>query len=177
MIKDQISKERKIEELCDYFGEEELKKIKKKIKIKPIDLNKVRKNINLYNISSYLNETNIVLKGVKRIEKLLTNKREIYLARKVAQNVINEDIIANNYFDYDHTYNAKLQRLAERKLYNRFVGESSLSKNSMKISKKKKTENQKLFKTLKGGLDNFLDKKSLEYLIFKHRAINNRQNK
>ena len=55
------------------------------------------------------------------------------------------------------------------------MGESAILKNKIKITKKKKTEYQKLFKALKGGLDNFFDKKSLEYLTFKYRVINNKQ--
>ena len=148
-----------------------LKKRKIKNKKKTIDLNKVRKEINLYNISSYLNESNIILKGVKRIEKLLTSKKEKNIARAVAQKVINEDILVNNYFDFDNTYSIRMQRLAERKLYSKFAGDTALSKNIMKISKKKKTEKEKLYKLLRGGLENYFDKKSLKYLLFKYKAI------
>ena len=42
----------------------------------------------------------------------------------------------------------------------------------MKINKKQKTDREKLFKILKGGLENYFDKKSLQYLIFKYKAIN-----
>ena len=138
IIKDEITKERQFEKLYDYFGEEVMKKRKIKNKKKPIDLNKVRKEINLYNTNSYLNESNVILKGVKRIEKLLTSKKEKNIVRKVAQKVINEDILVNNYFDFDHTYSIRMQRLAERKLYSKFAGDTALSKNKMKISKKKK---------------------------------------
>ena len=171
IIKDEIAKERQFEKLYDYFGEEDMKKRKIKNKKKTIDLNKVRKEINLYNINSYLNESNIILKGVKRIEKLLTSKREKNLARTVAQKVINEDILVNNYFDFDHTYSIRMQRLAERKLYSKFAGDTALSKNIMKISKKKKTEKEKLYKILRGGLENYFDKKCLKYLLFKYKAI------
>ena len=175
-INSEISKERKNEKLYDYFGDKEMTKINV-YKKKPIDLKKLRKDINLYNINSHLNETNIVYKGVKRVEKLLTSKREIYLARSVAQKVINDDILINNYCDFDATYNVRLQRLIERRLYNKFAGDTVLSKKYMKINKKPKTENKKLYKILKGGLDNYFDKKSLQYLIFKYKVINLRGGK
>ena len=175
IIKDEITKERQFEKLYDYFGEEVMKKRKIKNKKKPIDLNKVRKEINLYNTNSYLNESNVILKGVKRIEKLLTSKKEKNIVRKVAQKVINEDILVNNYFDFDHTYSIRMQRLAERKLYSKFAGDTALSKNKMKISKKKKNENENLYKILRGGLENYFDIKCLKYLLFKYKAISFRK--
>ena len=171
IINEQISKERKFEKLFDYFGEEEMKKVKIEKKNNPIDLKKIRKDINLYNVNSRINETNIVFKGTKRIEKLLTCKKEVKIARNAAQRVINEDLLSNNYFDFDATYNIRLQRLIERRLYSKFVGETMLSKSHMKVKKKEKTDSQKLYKTLKGGLENFFDEKSLKYLIFKSKAI------
>ena len=171
IINSEISKERKNEKLFDYFGEKEMTKINA-YKKKPIDLKKIRKDINLYNVNSHINETNIVYKGVKRVEKLLTSKREYYLARSAAQKVINNDILINNYFDFDASYSARLQRLIERRLYKKFAGDTALSKNNMKIKKKPKTEGKKLYKILKGGLDNYFDKKSLQYLIFKYKVIN-----
>ena len=170
IINSEISKEKKNDKLFDYFGENDMKQINV-YKKKPIDLRKIRNDINLYNINSHLNETNIVYKGIKRIEKLLTSKREINLARSVAQKVINDDILINNYFDFDATYNIRLQRLIERRLYNKFAGDTVLSKNNMKIKKKPKTDRDRLFKILKGGLDNYFDKKSLEHLIFKYKVI------
>ena len=170
IINDEISKEKNNDILHGYFGDES-KKIPK-LKKKPVDLKRIRKDINLYNIKSYFNETNLIYKGTKRIEKLLTSKKEVKLARKIAQRVINEDILLNNYFDFDATYNIRLQRLKERRLYTKFAGDTTLSKNNMKINKKQKTDREKLFKILKGGLENYFDKKSLQYLIFKYKAIN-----
>ena len=170
IINDEISKEKINQQLLDYFGNEEMKK--NKINKNPIDLKKIRKDMNLYNINSYFNEENIVYKGTKRIEKLLTSKRQVKLARMVAQKVINEDILVNNYFDFDATYNIRLKRLIERRLYTKFAGETAFSKNKMKNNKKQKTDSERLFKILKGGLENYFDKKSLQYLIFKLKAIN-----
>ena len=170
LINEQISTDRYNEKFLDLFGEEEInQKILKKNK-RNIDLNKIRKEFNLYNTKSYINEENVILNGVKRIEKLLTNKKERNLARSVAQKIINEDILSNNYFNYDATYDIRLKQINERKLYSKFAGDTQQSKNKMKIKSKPKTEKQKLFKLLKGGLDNFFNKKSLEYLIFKNRA-------
>ena len=174
-INHQISKERKDEKLMDYFGEDEMKNIK--INKKPLDLKKIRKGINLYNVKSYFNETNIIKKGTKRIEKLLTSKKEVNLARSVAQKVINEDILLNNYFDFDATYNIRMKRLIERRLYTKFAGFTALTKKNMKIDKNKKTDRERLLKILKKGIENYSDKKSLKYLMFKCKAINIKRGK
>ena len=42
----------------------------------------------------------------------------------------------------------------------------------MKNNKKQKTDSERLFKVLKGGLENYFDKKSLQYILFKLKAIN-----
>ena len=173
LLSEQLSSERKNEKYLDRFGDEDLRKHKlKQKKNAKVDLNKIINDFELYNTKSYINETNIVLKGVKRIEKLLTNQKEINFARHVAQKVINEDILANNYFDYDATYNVRLKQISERKLFSKFAGDTALSKNMMKLQNKKKSEKDKLFKLLKGGLENFFDKKSLEFMIFKHKVAN-----
>ena len=171
-INEQISTERKNDRCYDHFGEENEKEVKKnKIKYKkPVDLNKIRESIKLYNTKSYIDEENIVFKGVKRIEKLLTNKKEVHLARSIAQRVINEDILTHNYYNYDATYNVRLKQLGERKLFSKFAGDTAATKKKMGNKKTQKTESQKLFKLVKGNLDNFFDKKSLEFLIFKYKV-------
>ena len=169
IINKEISKERKIDKLFDYFGEQDMKNIK--IIKKPIDFIKIKKDLNLYNLNSYLNETNIVLKGAKNVEKLLTTKREINLARTVAQRVINEDILSNNYFNYDETLSIKLRRLFERKLFKKFAGDTVLSKNYMKDKKKNKTDNEIFYKILKGDIENYFDIKSLRHLIYKYKTL------
>ena len=173
LLSEQISSERKNEKYLERFGDEDIKKHKlKQKKNAKVDLNKIINDFELYNTKSYINETNIILKGVKRIEKLLTNQKEINFARHVAQKVINEDILANNYFDYDATYNVRLKQISERKLFSKFAGDTAHSKNMMKLQHKKKSEKDQLFKLLKGGLENFFDKKSLEFMIFKHKVAN-----
>jgi hypothetical protein len=173
LLSEQISSERKNEKYLERFGDEDIKKHKlKQKKNAKVDLNKIINDFELYNTKSYINETNIILKGVKRIEKLLTNQKEINFARHVAQKVINEDILANNYFDYDATYNVRLKQISERKLFSKFAGDTAHSKNKMKLQNKKKNEKDRLFKLLKGGLENFFDKKSLEFMIFKHKVAN-----
>ena len=102
---------------------------------------------------------------------MLTCKKEVKIARNAAQRVINEDLLSNNYFDYDDTYNIKLQKLIERRLYSKFVGDTMIKKRHMKTKKKEKSDGQKLFKLLKGSMENFFDRKSLKYLIFKYKAI------
>jgi hypothetical protein len=171
-INEQISTERKNDKCYDHFGEENTKEVKKnKIKYKKaVNLNKIREDIKLYNTKSYIDEENIVFKGVKRIEKLLTNKKEVLLARSIAQRVINEDILTHNYFNYDATYNVRIKQLGERKLFSKFAGDTAASKNKMGNKKTQKTESQKMFKIVKGNLDNFFDKKSLEFLIFKYKV-------
>lgn len=171
-INEQISTERKNDKCYDHFAEENSKEVKKnKLKYKKaVDLNKIRENINLYNTKSYIDEENIVFKGVKRIEKLLTNKKEVRLARSIAQRVINEDILTHNYYNYDATYNVRIKQLGERKLFSKFAGDTAASKNKMGNKKTQKTESQKMFKLVKGNLDNFFDKKSLEFLIFKYKV-------
>jgi hypothetical protein len=171
-INEQISTERKNDKCYDHFGEENTKEVKKnKIKYKKaVNINKIREDIKLYNTKSYIDEENIVFKGVKRIEKLLTNKKEVRLARSIAQRVINEDILTHNYFNYDATYNVRIKQLGERKLFSKFAGDTAASKNKMDNKKTQKTESQKMFKLVKGNLDNFFDKKSLEFLIFKYKA-------
>ena len=171
-INEQISTERKNDKCYDHFGEENTKEVKKnKIKYKKaVNINKIREDIKLYNTKSYIDEENIVFKGVKRIEKLLTNKKEVRLARSIAQRVINEDILTHNYFNYDATYNVRIKQLGERKLFSKFAGDTAASKNKMGNKKTQKTESQKMFKIVKGNLDNFFDKKSLEFLIFKYKV-------
>ena len=169
IINKEISKERKIDKLLDCFGQQDIKNIK--IVKKPIDYKKIRKDLNLYNMNSYLNETNIVLKGAKNVEKLLTNKREKNLVRSAAQKVINEDILVNNYFDFDETLSIKLRRLFERKLFKKFAGDTVLSKNNMKIKKKEKTDGEIFYKILKGDIENFFDIKSLQHLIYKYKTL------
>ena len=169
IINKEISKERKLDKLLDCFGQQDMKNIK--IVKKPIDYKKIRKDLNLYNLNSYLNETNIVLKGAKNVEKLLTNKREKNLVRSAAQKVINEDILVNNYFDFDETLSIKLRRLFERKLFKKFAGDTVLSKNNMKIKKKEKTDGEIFYKILKGDIENFFDIKSLQHLIYKYKTL------
>ena len=169
IIDREISNERKIGKYLDCFGEQDMKNIK--IVKKPIDFKKIRKDLNLYNMNSYLNETNIVMKGAKKVEKLLTTKREINLARSIAQKIINEDILVNNYFDFDETLSIKLRRLFERKLFKKFAGDTVLSKNNMKIKKKEKTDGEIFYKILKGDIENFFDIKTLKNLIYKYKTI------
>jgi hypothetical protein len=173
LLSEQISSERKNEKYLERFGDEDIRKHKiKQKKNAKVDLNKIINDFELYNTKTYINETNIILKGVKRIEKLLTNQKEINFARHVAQKVINEDILANNYFDFDATYNVRIKQISERKLFSKFAGNTAYSKNKMKLQNKKKSEKDKLFKLLKGDLENFFDKKSLEFMIFKHKVAN-----
>ena len=131
-----------------------------------LNVAKIRKSHNLYNVNPIINEENILLNNAKKVGKTLTNRQKTFLY-KVARTVIREDTLANKFVDCDHSLMFKLNFLNERrKNRSKFF----MIKDNQHI-KSQKSEIQKLFKVMKHNLPNYCSLRSLQSLIYKYRTL------
>ena len=80
-----------------------------------LDLNKLRKDLKLDDMNNVVDEIDVVMNNVKKMEKLV-KKKDIYLLRNVAKTVLREDILANKNLLFDNnSLNSKLKKIYERK--------------------------------------------------------------
>ena len=88
---------------------------KKKVPKYEVNIEELRKELRLYNLDNIVDEVDVVMNNVKRMEKLV-KKKDIYFLRKIAKTVIREDKLANkNLVFNNNTINAKLKKIYERR--------------------------------------------------------------
>ena len=115
---------------------------KKKVPKYEVNIEELRKDLRLHNLGNIVDEVDVVMNNVKRMEKLV-KKKDIYFLRKVAKTVIREDKLANkNLVFNNNTINAKL-----KKIYDRRVKTNNQDENENEnLEKQHRIEMIKLFK-------------------------------
>ena len=136
---------------------------KKKALKKEINLTKFRIDLKLYNLCDIINEIDVVMNNVKKMEKYV-NKKNIHFLRKVAKTVIREDILANKDLIFNNNnINAKLKKIYERK--NKTNNQNEIYVN---LDEKERIEMIKLFKN--DGSD-YYNEEYLSNLIKRYKTL------
>lgn len=137
---------------------------KKKIQQNEINIEKLRKNLKLNNLGNVIDEIDVVMNNVKKMEKLV-KKSDIYLLRRVAKTVIREDKLANKNLIFDNnTINAKL-----KKIYDRRKKKNERDENEdVNLDRQERIEMIKLFKN--DGPD-FFNEEYLSNLIKRYKTM------
>ena len=137
---------------------------KKKIPKHELNIEKLRKELKLYNINNVIDEIDVVMNNVKKMEKLV-KKKDIFFLRKVAKRVIREDKLANKNLVFDNNnINAKLKKLFERR--NKVNNQDEMEE--VNLDRQEKIEMIKLFKN--DGPD-FLNEDYLSNLIKRYKTM------
>lgn len=137
---------------------------KKKIQQNEINIEKLRKDLKLNNLGNVIDEIDVVMNNVKKMEKLV-KKSDIYLLRRVAKTVIREDKLANKNLIFDNnTINAKL-----KKIYDRRKKKNERDENEdVNLDRQERIEMIKLFKN--DGPD-FFNEEYLSNLIKRYKTM------
>ena len=115
---------------------------KKRIPKHELNIEKLRKDLKLYNINNVIDEIDVVMNNVKKMEKLV-KKKDIFFLRKVAKTVLREDKLANKNLVFDNNnINAKLKKIYERR--NKVKNEDEME--GINLDRQEKIEMIKLFK-------------------------------
>ena len=137
---------------------------KKKDEKIELDINKIRKDLKLNNMNNVVDEIDVVMNNVRKMEKLV-KKKDIYLLRNVAKTVLREDILANKNLLFDNnSLNSKLMKIYERKNKNTNP-DDEMDENS---ERQQKIEMIKLFKN--DGPD-FCNENYLASLIKRYKTL------
>ena len=137
---------------------------KKKIPKHELNIEKLRKELKLYNINNVIDEIDVVMNNVKKMEKLV-KKKDIFFLRKVAKTVIREDKLANKNLVFDNNnINVKLKKLFERR--NKVKNQEKME--GVNLDRQEKIEMIKLFKN--DGAD-FFNEDYLSNLIKSYKTM------
>ena len=137
---------------------------KKKDEKNELDIEKLRSDLKLNNINNVIDEIDVVMNNVRKMEKLV-KKKDIYLLRNVAKTVLREDILANKNMLFDNnSLNIKLRKIFERKNKNTNIDEDV----EEDTERQQKIEMIKLFKN--DGPD-FCNENYLSNLIKRYKTL------
>ena len=137
---------------------------KKKIPKHELNIEKLRKDLKLYNTNNVIDEIDVVMNNVKKMEKLV-KKKDIFFLRKVAKTVLREDKLANKNLVFDNNnINAKLKKIYERR--NKVKNEDEME--GVNLDRQEKIEMIKLFKN--DGPD-FFNEEYLSNLIKRYKTM------
>ena len=142
----------------------DFKKIPKKKQAKnELNIEKLRKELKLNNLGEVIDEIDVVMNNVKKMEKLV-KKKDIYFLRKVAKTVIREDKLANKNLIFDNNnINNKL-----KKIYDRRKKPNNQDEVEVNLDKQERIEMIKLFKN--DGPD-FFSEDYLSNLIKRYKTL------
>ena len=88
-----------------------------------LDLEKIRKDLNLNQVKTIIKDSDIIIKNEKKMEKKI-RKEDVHILRKVVNNILQEDRLANKNIIYNNnSLSSKLKKIMERKIKNRKVVE------------------------------------------------------
>ena len=136
---------------------------KKKVNKSELNIEKLRKELNLNNINNMVDEIDVVMNNFKKMEKLI-KKKDIYFLRRVAKTVIREDKLANKNLVFDNnSINAKLKKIYDRK--NKINNQEEIEENLDELERK---EMIRLFKN--DGPD-FFSEEYLSDLIKRYKTM------
>ena len=134
---------------------------------KTLDIEKLRKDLNLKDGNFILNEGEIIMKNVSRMKKLLS-KHELNILNKIAKTVILEDKRANKYIVFDDTINFKLRILNDRNKNKELLRQAMKKNTSKEFSKHDKKEFAEI---MKNEYYDFNDLKSLKQILKKYKEM------
>ena len=134
---------------------------------KTLDIEKLRKDLNLKDGNFILNEGEIIMKNVSRMKKLLS-KHELNILNKIAKTVILEDKRANKYIVFDDTINFKLRILSDRNKNIELLRQAMKKNISKEFSKHDKKEFEEI---MKNEYYDFNDLESLKQILKKYKEI------
>ena len=143
----------------------DFKKVPKKKDVKnELNIEKIRKELKLNNSNNVIDEVDVVMNNVKKMEKLV-KKKDVFFLRNIAKTVLREDKLANKNLLFDNnSLNAKLKKLCERKNKNNIQDESEVN-----LDQQERIEMIRLFKN--DGPD-FFNEDYLSSLIKRYKTMN-----
>jgi len=143
----------------------DFKKVPKKKAAKhELNIDKLRKDLKLYNSGDVIDEIDLVMNNVKKMEKFV-KKKDIYFLRKIAKTVLREDQLANKNLIFDNNnINNKLKKIFERRNKKNNQDEAM----GVNLDKQERIEMIKLFKN--DGPD-FFSEDYLSNLIKRYKTL------
>ena len=144
-------------------------KNKKKIKTnkKEVNIEKLRKELNLKNMPSIVDEVDVVMNNVKKLENIL-RKKDVDELRKVAKTVIREDTLANKVFIYEsNPLHIKTEKLYQNR--NLIKNKNKDIENEGTVAQQERNQMISLFKNDK---PDFFNEDYLSNLIKRYKSLN-----
>jgi len=136
-------------------------KPKKESEKKDLDIEQLRKELNLIKMKPIIRESDIIIKNEKKIEKIIRKEDAVFLKR-VVNTVLQEDRLANKNFVYNsNSLSSKLKKLLERKIKDRNVIELV----------EPGEEKKQIFKLFKNDQPNFFNINHLSNLIKRYKTM------
>ena len=145
-------------------------KRKKKPKIVNSELNieKLRKDLKLNDMGQFVDEVDVVMNNVKKMEGII-KKKDVNLLRQVAKTVIREDMLANKNMVYENNpLTSRLKKIYERRSKIENVNKNDDDDEEVNQDKKEKIEMIRLFKNDK---PDFFNEEYLSNLIKRYKSL------
>ena len=145
-------------------------KRKKKPKIVNSELNieKLRKDLKLNDMGQFVDEVDVVMNNVKKMEGII-KKKDVNLLRQVAKTVIREDMLANKNMVYENNpLTSRLKKIYERRSKIENVNKNDDDDEEVNQDKKEKIEMIRLFKN---DRPDFFNEEYLSNLIKRYKSL------
>ena len=144
------------------------RKKKPKIVNTELDIEKLRKDLKLSDMGQYVDEIDVVMNNVKKMEGII-KKKDVNLLRQVAKTVIREDILANKNMVYENNpLTTRLTKIYERRSKIENVNKNDDDDDEINEDKKEKIEMLRLFKKDK---PDFFNEEYLANLIKRYKSL------
>ena len=144
------------------------RKKKPKIVNTELDIEKLRKDLKLSDMGQYVDEIDVVMNNVKKMEGII-KKKDVNLLRQVAKTVIREDILANKNMVYENNpLTTRLTKIYERRSKIENVNKNDDDDDEVNQDNKEKIEMLRLFKKDK---PDFFNEEYLANLIKRYKSL------
>ena len=143
-------------------------KRKKKPKLVNTDLNieKLRKDLKLNDMGQYVDEVDVIMNNVKKMERII-KKKDVNLLRQVAKTVIREDILANKNMIYENNpLTTRLKKIIERR-----SKIENVNKNDDEEVNQDKQEKIEMIRLFKNDKPDFFNEEYLSNLIKRYKSL------
>ena len=144
------------------------RKKKPKVVNTDLDIEKLRKDLKLNDMGQYVDEVDVIMNNVKKMERII-KKKDVNLLRQVAKTVIREDILANKNMVYENNpLTTRLTKIYERRSKIENVNKNDDDDDEVNEDKKEKIEMLRLFKKDK---PDFFNEEYLANLIKRYKSL------
>lgn len=144
------------------------KKKKPKVVKSVLNIEKLRKDLKLNDMGQYVDEVDVIMNNVKKMERII-KKKDVNFLRQVAKTVIREDMLANKNMVYENNpLTTRLKKIYERRNKIENVNKNDKDEEEVNLDKKEKIEMIRLFKH---DRPDFFNEEYLTSLIKRYKSL------